>query len=61
LAEQIDLYIGVVVTLMFLAGCFLTVLSARDRAEKRSRWLDWRLSSHRTATGQKTFTCPSRL
>ena len=37
MTEQIDLYIGVVVTLMFLAGCFLTVVSARDRADKRSR------------------------
>jgi hypothetical protein len=35
--EQMDLYIGVVVSLMFLAGCFLVVISARERSEERRR------------------------
>jgi hypothetical protein len=30
-----DLYLGVAVTLMFLAGCFLIVLSLREQFEKR--------------------------
>jgi hypothetical protein len=38
LTEQIDLYIGVAVTLMFLAGCFLVVVSLRERFEERRRW-----------------------
>ena len=37
MTERIDIYIGVVVILMFLAGCFLIVLSARERTEERSR------------------------
>ena len=36
--ERIDLYLGVVVTLMFLAGCVLIVVSARERSEERRRW-----------------------
>ena len=39
MTEQMDLYLGVVMTLMFLFGCFLTVLSIRQRSEERRRWL----------------------
>lgn len=38
LTEQMDLYLGVVVTLMFLAGCFFIVGSVRERSEERRRW-----------------------
>lgn len=37
MTERIDIYIGVVVVLMFLAGCFLIILSARERTEERGR------------------------
>jgi len=37
--EQMDLYIGVAATLMFLAGCLLVVVSVRERLEERRRWL----------------------
>jgi hypothetical protein len=40
LTEQMDLYIGVAATLMFLAGCFLVVVSVRERFEERRRWRD---------------------
>jgi hypothetical protein len=36
-----DLYIAVAVTLMFLAGCFLIVLSLREQFEKRKRQRIW--------------------
>jgi hypothetical protein len=35
--ERIDFYLLAVVTFMFLAGCFLMVASARERAEERRR------------------------
>jgi hypothetical protein len=38
LTERIDLYIGAVVTLMFLAGCFLAVVSIRQRSRERKRF-----------------------
>ncbi len=38
MTERMDLYIGVVVTLMFLAGCFFIVVSVRKRSEERRRW-----------------------
>jgi hypothetical protein len=38
LTERFDLYLGVVVTLMFLIGCVLIVVSARERSEERRRW-----------------------
>jgi hypothetical protein len=37
LTERIDLYVGVVVSLMFLAGCFLMIISVRERIEQRAR------------------------
>jgi hypothetical protein len=37
LTEQMDLYIGVVVLLMFLAGCFFIAVSLRERSEERRR------------------------
>jgi hypothetical protein len=40
LTEQMDLYIGVAVILMFLAGCFLVVVSVRERFEEHRRWRD---------------------
>jgi hypothetical protein len=36
--SQMNLYLGVVVTLMFLSGCFLIVVSIRQRSEERRRW-----------------------
>ena len=41
MTERMDLYIGVVVTLMFLAGCFLVVISVRERLEERRRQRVW--------------------
>jgi hypothetical protein len=38
LTERMDLYIGVAVTLMFVAGCSLAVVSVRQRSEERRRW-----------------------
>jgi hypothetical protein len=38
LTERMDLYLGLVTTLMFLAGCVLIVLSVRERSEERRRW-----------------------
>jgi len=37
-----DVYLGVVVTLMFLFGCFLIVVSIRRRSEERRRWLGFK-------------------
>lgn len=39
LTERMELYLGVIVTVMFLIGCFLTVLGIRERSEQRRRWL----------------------
>ena len=36
-----DLYLGVAVTLMFVSGCFLIVLSLREQFEKRKRQRIW--------------------
>jgi len=36
-----DLYLEVAVTSMFLAGCFLIVLSLREQFEKRKRQRIW--------------------
>jgi hypothetical protein len=36
--EQMDLYVGVIVTLMFLAGCFFIIVSVPERSEQRGRW-----------------------
>jgi hypothetical protein len=41
LTERMDLYFGVVVTLMFLAGCFLVAVSMRERLEERKRQRVW--------------------
>jgi hypothetical protein len=41
LTERMDLYLGVAVTLMFLAGCFLIVLSLREQFEKRKCQRIW--------------------
>jgi hypothetical protein len=37
LTERMDVYIGAVVILMFLAGCFFVFLAARERSEARRR------------------------
>lgn len=37
MTDQMELYLGMVVTLMFLAGCFLIVLSVRERFDKHRR------------------------
>ena len=39
MTEQMDLYLAVVVILMFLSGCFLIVVSIRKRSQERRRWL----------------------
>jgi hypothetical protein len=39
--ERVDLYIGAVVTLMFLAGCFLVVVGMRERFKERRRERVW--------------------
>jgi hypothetical protein len=41
LSERMDLYLGVAVTLMFVSGCFLIVLSLREQFEKRKRQRIW--------------------
>jgi hypothetical protein len=41
LTEQMDLYLGVVVTLMFLSGCIVMVLSVREQLERRRRERSW--------------------
>lgn len=41
MTEQMDLYLAIVVTLMFLSGCFLIVLSVREQLEKRGRERSW--------------------
>ena len=38
MTEQMNLCLGVVVALLFLAGCFLAVVSVRERSEERGRW-----------------------
>jgi hypothetical protein len=38
LNERFDIYISAVVILMFLAGCFLVVVSARERIRELRRW-----------------------
>ena len=38
MTERMDLYLGVVVALMFLAGCFVSLVSIRERSEERRRW-----------------------
>ena len=54
LTEQLELYLGVVVTLMFLAGCFLTVVSVRERSEERRRWLGSTATKPRLPAESKT-------
>ena len=41
MTERMDLYIGVAVTLMFLAGCFLVIVRVRERFEERRRQRGW--------------------
>ncbi len=41
MTERVDLYIGVVVTLMFLAGCCLVVVGMRERLKERRRERVW--------------------
>jgi len=38
MTEQMDVYLGLVLSLMFLAGCFLVVVSVRQRSAERRRW-----------------------
>ena len=48
MTEQMDLYLAIIVTLMFLSGCFLIVLSVREQLEKRGRERSWiRVKSRR--------------
>jgi hypothetical protein len=54
LTEQLEFYLGVIVTLMFLAGCFLTVVSIRERSEEHSRWRVPTVTKPRLLAGSKT-------
>jgi hypothetical protein len=54
LTERMDLYVGVAVTLMFLAGCFLIVLSLREQFEKRKRQRIWTSVKPRPPAESKT-------
>lgn len=48
MTEQMNLYLAIIVTLMFLSGCFLIVLSVREQLEKRGRERSWvRVKSRR--------------
>jgi hypothetical protein len=37
LTVQVDLYLAAIVTAMFLAGCVLMILNARERSQARKR------------------------
>jgi hypothetical protein len=41
LGERMHLYLGLAVTLMFVAGCYLIVLSLREQFGKRKRQRIW--------------------
>lgn len=41
MTEQMNLYFAIIVTLTFLSGCFLIVLSVREQLEKRGRERSW--------------------
>jgi len=41
LTERMELYVGVAVALMFLAGCFLVIVRVRERFEERRRQGGW--------------------
>lgn len=48
MTEQMNLYFAIIVTLTFLSGCFLIVLSVREQLEKRGRERSWvRVESRR--------------
>ena len=38
MTEQMNVYLGMALSLMFMAGCFLIVVSVRERFEERRRW-----------------------
>jgi hypothetical protein len=38
MTEQVDIYLAIIVAVMFVAGCFLTVFAARKRSQARKRW-----------------------
>ena len=52
MTEQMNLYLAIIVTLMFLSGCFLIVLSVREQLEKRGRERCW-VSAQSPATHRK--------
>ena len=41
MTEQMDLYLGLGVTLMFLSGCIVMFLSVREQLEKWRRERSW--------------------
>jgi hypothetical protein len=38
MAPEHDVYLGVVVTVMFLAGCVIAVVNRYGRSRERRRW-----------------------
>ena len=54
LADRMELYLGVILTLMFLIGCFLTVVGLRERSEKRRRWIDSKTTKSQLTAESKT-------
>ena len=50
-----ELYLGVILTLMFLIGCFLTLVGLRERSEKRRRWIDSTATKPRLDAEGKTL------
>ena len=53
LTERMDLYIGAVATLMFLAGCVLTILSVRERSQERRRQRGYTVAKPRAPAESK--------
>ena len=53
LTERMDLYLGLVMTLMFLAGCVLIILSVRERSEERKRRRGWTAAKPRAPAESK--------
>ena len=52
--ERMELYLVVILTLMYL-GCFLTVVSVRERSEESGRWLDSTATKRRLPAEGKTL------
>lgn len=53
MTEQMDLYLGVIVALMFLSGCFVIVVSVRERSEELRRLRGLTVTKPRLPTESK--------